>query len=77
MISSPTTATSVQTSLLSVRGLSVEFRTRTGIVQALENISFHINKGETLGFVGESGSGKSVLALAILGILDQAGYVTG
>ena len=77
MISSPTTATSVQTSLLSVRGLSVEFRTRTGIVQALENISFHINKGETLGIVGESGSGKSVLALAILGILDQAGYVTG
>ncbi|MEM9977516.1 MAG: ABC transporter ATP-binding protein, partial [Cyanobacteria bacterium P01_D01_bin.2] len=66
----------MQTSLLSVRELAVEFRTRTGTVKALENISFHINKGETLGIVGESGSGKSVLALAILGILDQAGYVT-
>ena len=76
MISPLTTTASVQTSLLSVRELAVEFRTRTGTVKALENISFHINKGETLGIVGESGSGKSVLALAILGILDQAGYVT-
>ncbi|MEO0351510.1 MAG: ABC transporter ATP-binding protein [Cyanobacteria bacterium P01_A01_bin.15] len=76
MISPLTTTASVQTSLLSVRELSVEFRTRTGTVKALENISFYINKGETLGIVGESGSGKSVLALAILGILDQAGYVT-
>ena len=65
-----------QTSLLSVRGLSVNFRTRTGTVKALDNISFHISKGETIGIVGESGSGKSVLALAILGILDRAGQVT-
>lgn len=62
--------------LLSVRNLSVNFRTRTGTVKALENISFHINRGETVGIVGESGSGKSVLALAILGILDRAGEVT-
>ena len=75
MISPLTTTTSVQTSLLSVRDLSVEFRTRTGTVKALENISFHINKGETLGIVGESGSGKSVLALAILGILDRAAHI--
>jgi len=77
MISPLTTNKAVQTSLLSVRNLSVEFRTRTGTVKALENISFHINKGETIGIVGESGSGKSVLALAILGILDRAGHVTG
>ncbi|MBT9314557.1 ABC transporter ATP-binding protein [Leptothoe spongobia] len=76
MISPLTTTKPVQTSLLSVRDLSVEFRTRTGIVKALENISFHISKGETLGIVGESGSGKSVLALAILGILDRAGHIT-
>ena len=62
--------------LFSVRSLSVEFRTRSGIVRALEDISFHINKGETVGIVGESGSGKSVLALAALGILDPAGHVT-
>ncbi|MEL6381369.1 MAG: ABC transporter ATP-binding protein [Cyanobacteria bacterium J06626_18] len=65
-----------QTSLLSVRGLSVEFRTRTGTVRALENVSCQINQGETIGIVGESGSGKSVLALTILGILDRAGHVT-
>ena len=61
--------------LLSVRGLCVDFRTRTGVVQALDNISFQINAGETLGIVGESGSGKSVLALNLLGILDRAGHV--
>lgn len=65
-----------QAALLSVRNLAVEFRTRSGTVQALENISFQINKGETVGIVGESGSGKSVLALAILGILDRAGHVS-
>ncbi|MEM8505168.1 MAG: ABC transporter ATP-binding protein, partial [Cyanobacteria bacterium P01_D01_bin.1] len=62
--------------LLAVRNLSVQFRTRTGIVRALENISFYINKGETLGIVGESGSGKSVLALTIMNILDRAGHVS-
>lgn len=62
-------------SLLAVRNLSVEFRTRQGTVQALENISFFVNPGETLGIVGESGSGKSVLALTILGILDRAAQV--
>lgn len=62
--------------LLSVRNLSVQFRTRTGSVQALENISFYLNKGETLGIVGESGSGKSVLALTILNILDRAGHIS-
>ncbi|MEO0541270.1 MAG: ABC transporter ATP-binding protein [Cyanobacteria bacterium P01_A01_bin.105] len=62
-------------SLLSVRNLSVNFRTRTGTIKALENISFHIHKGETLGIVGESGSGKSVLALAILRILDRASHI--
>ena len=67
---------STQTSLLSIRRLSVEFRTRTGTVRALEDVSFQINQGETIGIVGESGSGKSVLALTVLGILDRAGYVT-
>ncbi len=65
-----------ETALLSVRGLSIEFRTRTGTVQALDNISFQVNPGETIGIVGESGSGKSVLAMALLRILDQAGHVT-
>jgi peptide/nickel transport system ATP-binding protein len=62
---------------LSVEHLSVEFRTRSGVVKALENVSFAVGKGETLALVGESGSGKSVTAYAVMGILDPAGRVTG
>ena len=61
---------------LSVEGLSVEFRTRSGIVRALENVSFAVGKGETIALVGKSGSGKSVTAYAVMGILDPAGRVT-
>jgi peptide/nickel transport system ATP-binding protein len=61
---------------LAVEGLSVEFRTRGGIVRALDNVSFGVDKGETIALVGESGSGKSVTAYAITGILDPAGRVT-
>ena len=62
---------------LSVEGLSVEFRTRSGVVRALDNVSFAIAKGETMALVGESGSGKSVTAYAVLGILDPAARVSG
>jgi peptide/nickel transport system ATP-binding protein len=61
---------------LSVEGLCVEFRTRSGIVRALDNINFTVAKGETVAIVGESGSGKSVTAYAVMGILDPAGRVT-
>jgi peptide/nickel transport system ATP-binding protein len=61
---------------LSVEGLSVEFRTRSGIVRALDNVSFSVEKGETIALVGESGSGKSVTAYAVMGILDPAGRIS-
>ena len=61
---------------LLVDNLSVEFRTRSGVVKALENVSFAVEKGETVAIVGESGSGKSVTAYAVMGILDPAGRVT-
>ena len=58
--------------LLEIEELSVEFRTRTGTVQALDGVSLHVMRGETVGIVGESGSGKSVLAYTVMGILDPA-----
>jgi len=61
---------------LCVDRLSVEFRTRSGLVRALDNVTFSVRKGETIALVGESGSGKSVTAYAIMGILDPAGRVT-
>src|SRR5208282_5090467 len=55
--------------LLSVNHLSVTFRTPSGEVAAVRDLSLELEKGETLALVGESGSGKSVTALSILQLL--------
>ena len=52
---------SSETPLLDVRDLTVRFKTRDGVVQAVSELSFSLRRGETLGVVGESGSGKSVI----------------
>ena len=62
--------------LLAVQDLSVEFRTRGGVVRALDQVSFDVQRGETVGVVGESGSGKSVTAFALLRILDSSARIT-
>ncbi len=64
--------------LLSVENLSIEFGSKTDQVRAVDQVSFQLEKGATLGLVGESGSGKSVTALAIMQLLQkQARIKTG
>ena len=57
--------------LLSVENLKTHFSTEEGTVKAVDGISFHINRGETVGIVGESGSGKSVTALSIMQLIES------
>ncbi|HZY39058.1 MAG TPA: ABC transporter ATP-binding protein [Mucilaginibacter sp.] len=57
--------------MLQVNDLTIKFRTQSGFFEAVKGVSFHLNKGETIGIVGESGSGKSVTSLAIMRLLDE------
>lgn len=63
--------------LLEVKNLHTYFRTRNGTVKAVNDVSYSIERGRTLGIVGESGSGKSVSAMSILRLLDANGYIAG
>ena len=58
-----------EASILEVRDLHTQFRTLDGIVRAVDGVSFHVGRGETLGIVGESGCGKSVTAMSILRLI--------
>lgn len=57
--------------LLSVNNLAVEFATDEGMLRAVDDVSFHINRGESLGLVGESGCGKSVTALGLTRLIPS------
>ncbi|MEO0458886.1 MAG: ABC transporter ATP-binding protein [Cyanobacteria bacterium P01_A01_bin.114] len=57
--------------ILDVRNLKVQFATDAGSIQAVNDISFQVKRGQTLGIVGESGSGKSVTSLAVMGLVPS------
>jgi oligopeptide/dipeptide ABC transporter ATP-binding protein len=65
------------TPILDVRNLSTHFVLKSGILRAVDGVSFTLQRGEVLGLVGESGSGKSVTALSILKLLDPPGRTVG
>ncbi len=61
--------------LLEVKNLHTYFKTKKGIVKAVNDVSYSLEPGKTIGIVGESGSGKSVSAMSILRLLDANGYI--
>ncbi len=64
--------------LLDVKNLVTEFKTESGIVKAVDDVSFQVNKGEVVGIVGESGSGKSVTSLSVMRLIpNPPGQITG
>jgi oligopeptide/dipeptide ABC transporter ATP-binding protein len=70
-------AKSDESYLIKIEHLQTYFRTMDGIVQAVNDVSFTIKPGQTVGLVGESGSGKSVTAYSILRLLPKIGYIAG
>lgn len=61
--------------VLNIQDLSVAYKIRGGEIEAVQEVSFQINRGETYGIVGESGCGKSTVAWAVLNFLGANGYV--
>ena len=59
--------------VVQVDGLTVRFKTPERVVEAVRDVSFHVNRGETLAIVGESGSGKSVTSLALMRLVEYGG----
>ncbi|MFI6876585.1 ABC transporter ATP-binding protein [Streptomyces sp. NPDC050400] len=63
--------------VLSVRDLSVSFRSDTRTVHAVDHVSYDLHAGEVLAVVGESGCGKSVTSMAVMGLLPPTAHITG
>ena len=62
-------------SVIAVEGLKTHFFTRAGVVRAVDDVSFSLQRGEVMGLVGESGSGKSVTGFSIIGLVDPPGRI--
>lgn len=67
----------MNSNVLEVRNLKTYFFTDDGVVKAVDDVSFSVGRGKTLGLVGESGCGKSVTALSIAQLVDRPGRVVG
>lgn len=61
--------------ILEVDNLTVHFRTRRGVIKAVDGVSFSVEAGKTLALVGESGCGKSVTSLSLLGLIEPPGKI--
>src|ERR1700759_4303997 len=71
-------AASVESNVLEVKGLQTVFFTNSGLFRAVDDVSFHVKRGETLAIVGESGCGKSVSALSIMRLVpNPPGRIVG
>jgi peptide/nickel transport system ATP-binding protein len=65
------------TATLEVRNLRTHFFTRAGVVKAVDDVSFSVERGQVLGLVGESGSGKTVTGFSIIRLVDPPGRIAG
>jgi peptide/nickel transport system ATP-binding protein len=65
------------TATLEVRNMRTHFFTRAGVIKAVDDVSFTVERGQVLGLVGESGSGKSVTGFSIIGLVDPPGRIAG
>ncbi|MBP9152587.1 MAG: ATP-binding cassette domain-containing protein, partial [Flavobacteriales bacterium] len=64
--------------LLEIKNLVTEFRTDGEVMKAVNDVSFTLNRGETIGIVGESGSGKSVTSLSVMRLIpNPPGRISG
>jgi peptide/nickel transport system ATP-binding protein len=63
--------------LLEVADLSIRLQTQRGAAYAVRNVSFALERGETVGLIGESGCGKSITVMSLLGLLPESALVTG
>ncbi|HEX7474360.1 MAG TPA: ATP-binding cassette domain-containing protein, partial [Dehalococcoidales bacterium] len=63
--------------LLEVKNLQTQFKTESGLVKAVDDVSYHIDEQEIVGVVGESGCGKSVSQLSVMRLINPPGKISG
>jgi len=63
--------------LLEVKNLQTQFKTESGLVKAVDDVSFYIDEQEIVGMVGESGCGKSVTQLSVMRLINPPGKIAG